>query len=220
MDVSVLALGLDWRARRAIQGELRGLAISSETSRKRGLVHLTRRVARLLLRAKPSWVYGGALNYSRRLSAREAEAAFRRATTDAASRYREEVLRNLRGQRSHQPASESRARSEEGPGLLVVTLAVAARRELPDVRDVRDAFCLSAALSSIAQLRWEELVAVEVIWSPAVEDDRMSSAELEILYPELRKIEDSSMVGRVFCRSCGGPYAAELRRCPYCASAL
>lgn len=60
------------------------------------------------------------------------------------------------------------------------------------------------------------MVAVEVIWTPAEENDRLSSAELETLYPELRKIDEKSMTGRVFCASCAGPFAAELGACPHC----
>jgi hypothetical protein len=60
------------------------------------------------------------------------------------------------------------------------------------------------------------LVALEVIWSPAAEEDRMSTAELEVLYPELRRIDEATFVGRVFCDYCDYPYAAELGKCPQC----
>jgi hypothetical protein len=101
-----------------------------------------------------------------------------------------------------------------------VTLAVAARRELPDVGDVHDARRLRAVLEDLAAISSRELVAMEVIWSPAVETDRMSTAELETLYPELRKIDPQSIAGRVFCKFCAGPYAVELLKCPHCGGLL
>jgi hypothetical protein len=57
---------------------------------------------------------------------------------------------------------------------------------------------------------------MEVIWSPAAADDRLSTAELEHLYPELRAIDPESVLGRVICAYCGGPYSGELLRCPHC----
>jgi len=53
------------------------------------------------------------------------------------------------------------------------------------------------------------------VWSPAAEDDRMSSAELEVLYPELERVRGSMRVGRVYCDHCGGPYPAELLACAH-----
>lgn len=50
----------------------------------------------------------------------------------------------------------------------------------------------------------------------SVETDRMSTAELEVLYPELRRIEEHTIGGRVFCGYCGSPFAQELSRCPHC----
>jgi hypothetical protein len=44
----------------------------------------------------------------------------------------------------------------------------------------------------------------------------MSTLELEALYPDLRKIDEASVAGRTFCKSCRGPYPAELDRCPHC----
>ena len=42
----------------------------------------------------------------------------------------------------------------------------------------------------------------------------MSSDELEARYPELTRL--TAIGGRVFCRYCAGPHAAELAKCPHC----
>jgi hypothetical protein len=55
-----------------------------------------------------------------------------------------------------------------------------------------------------------------VIWTPAEENDRMSSAELEARYPSLTKLPSRPAAGRVFCTYCRGPFAAELPKCPHC----
>src|SRR5262249_48186327 len=95
------------------------------------------------------------------------------------------------------------------------TLVVAARIEIPDVRSAKDAGELERVLTNIAGLRVGHLAAMEVVWSPAAEDDRMSSLELEALYPDLAKLDESSMAGRVFCDHCSGPYPKELGKCPH-----
>ena len=58
--------------------------------------------------------------------------------------------------------------------------------------------------------------ALEVIWTPSTENDRMSSAELEVLYPELRRMDENTVIGRVFCGYCAQPFPAEILRCPSC----
>ena len=60
------------------------------------------------------------------------------------------------------------------------------------------------------------MVALEVVWSPAAENDRMSTAELEQFYPEMKLIDPNSIAGRVFCAYCNGPFPAELLNCPHC----
>ena len=57
---------------------------------------------------------------------------------------------------------------------------------------------------------------IEVVWSPAAEDDRMSTAELEQHYPELEKLDEKAIAGRVFCAHCSGPFPMELLACPHC----
>ncbi len=64
------------------------------------------------------------------------------------------------------------------------------------------------------------LAAVEIIWSPAAEEDRMSTAELEQRYPELRKIDETAIAGRVFCAYCRGLFAMELLECPHCGAPI
>ena len=123
------------------------------------------------------------------------------------------------GVRRADPGPQS-ARRTEGEGVVVVTLVVAARREIVDVADPRDAHALRQLLANLSSMVAHQLTAIEVVWSPAAENDRMSTAELEVLYPDLAKIDERSVAGRVFCAYCAGPFAAELMKCPHCGAAL
>ena len=149
-----------------------------------------------------------------------AEASFRSAAADARARYKKEVVRgDQAGVRRADPGPQT-ARRTEGEGVVVVTLVVAARREIVDVDDPSDTRALRQLLSNLSSMVAHQLSALEVVWSPAAEDDRMSTAELETLYPDLEKIDDTSVAGRVFCTYCAGPFAAELLKCPHCGAAL
>lgn len=106
-------------------------------------------------------------------------------------------------------------KAHEGDGV-VVTLIVAARRELFDVHADPDAREIRQLLASLRASGTSDFVALEVVWSPATEGDRMSTAELEARYPELARLDEATVGGRVFCAHCRGPFADELRTCPHC----
>lgn len=219
IDVSALALGIDWRARKEIQTRLAELAASGDVKTREGRVRLLRETGLILRRAETSWLYAGVTNHS--LSSREtAEASFRRAAADARARYKKELVRGDETGVHRGEAGEQTARRVEGAGVVVVTLVVAARREIVDIEDPRDARALTELLSVMSSLVAHQLSAIEVVWSPAAENDRMSTAELETLYPELKKIDEASVAGRVFCAYCNGPFAAELMKCPHCGAPL
>ena len=124
-------------------------------------------------------------------------------------------MRNADGTTRVAEAQGVRRLPQDGEGVVVVTLIVAARRQLMDFRP-DDAQEIKRLLGVLEQLTPADLVAVEVIWSPAAEDDRMSTLELEARYPELMRIGATSLLGRVFCGFCSGPYTAELAACPHC----
>jgi uncharacterized membrane protein len=219
MDVSILMLGLDWRARRELQGELARLATQADPTNRLGRAYLLQETVLLLRRFETSWIYAAAKNYQP-MHPSEAEAVFRQAAGEMRSRFKKELIRSDETGRRTQDAPELRAKSEEGPGFVVITLCVAARRDLLDVTHVSDANQLRRLLGEMSGLGVQALVALEVIWSPAAEEDRLSSAELEVLYPELKKIDERSIAGRIFCAYCGSPFAAELTKCPHCGAAL
>ena len=215
MDVTALKLGIDWRARQFVQKELERIAKTCDTSSKPGLMKMLRETTTVLRRVMPSWLYAGATN-ARPTAAANAERMFRREAQEARSRFQQELIRNVDGQVSASQAHGSIALSEEGEGIVVVTVVVAAREELIDIHDPENSESMRRALEALGSMPQGSLVAVEIVWSPAEEDDRMSSAELEVLYPELHRIRGSTVAGRVFCSFCSGPYPAELVSCPHC----
>lgn len=220
IDVAALQLGVDWRARRELQAMLTRLGKSGATSSQTGLAYLLHNTVAALRRAELSWLYAAVENH-RAMRADKAEGIFRQLAVKARARFQTELLRAADGVTVTQRTPEMRARPEEGEGVVVVTLIVAAKREIVDVARIDDAAQLEALLDDLVYVAEPELIAaIEVIWSPSAEDDRMSTAELEMLYPELRKIDEASIAGRVFCEYCAAPFAAELRKCSHCGAPL
>ena len=212
MSLVVLAIGLDAGARRAIQETMTKLALSGKASTRTGRAEMLYEAVLALQRARKSWAYANVAP-PERLRHSEAESAFRRAAMKARARFTTEIVRGADGETRQTAApAELRARPEEGAGFVVVTIVVVARREL--------AADLDAALADFASLSAERLVALELIWSPAADEDRMSSAELELHYPELAKLDATRPIGEMTCKFCSGKFPSELLKCPHCGAAL
>lgn len=215
-DVSVLRVAVDGRARKFVQTELGRIAKTANTSTEQGRAAMLHEVALMLRKLRDAWVYGGAVNHPMR-DIQASKKEFDRAVDDARSRFREEVIRNADGKVETKAASEYAPRGDEGAGLILVSLIIASRRELYSVNRIGDGDELRAALQGLSELDAKTLIALEIVWQPAEEADRLSSMELEAKYPrpELIPIQ-GALVGKAFCDYCAGPFPAELVSCPHC----
>jgi uncharacterized membrane protein len=216
VDVSVLRIAIDGRARTFVQTELKKVAHATDTATAAGRADMLREVARLLRRLRDAWVYGGAVNEPMR-NIQTTRPIFDRYVDDARSRFREETIRNEQGVKTSTAPSSYAPRTDEGAGLILVSVIIAARRELFTVNQIADGEELRQALDAASQLTLANLVAIEIVWQPSEDADRLSSMELEAKYPkpELLPIQ-GALVGKTFCGYCGGPFPAELVSCPHC----
>lgn len=215
-DVSVLRIAVDGRARKFVQTELARIAKNANTSTSEGRTAMLREVSMMLRKLRDAWVYGGAVNHPMK-GKHYAKGAFDTHVDDARSRFREELIRNADGKTTTRQASEYTRRSDEGEGLILVTLVIAASRELFHVDRIGDGDGLRRALEALSQLTPGNLIAIEIIWQPAEENDRLSSMELEAKYPRPDLIPiANALVGKVFCAYCTGPFPGELVSCPHC----
>ncbi len=216
VDVTVLRVAVDGRARKFVQTELLRIAKVADTKTEDGRAKMLSEVSMMLRKLRDAWVYGGAINEAMR-DIGGAKGVFDRHVDDARSRFREEVIRNADGTTQTRAASEYSPRGDEGAGLILVSIIVAARRELFTVQRIGDGDDLRRALEGASQLTPNHLVAIEIVWQPAEETDRLSSMELEAKYPrpELIPIKNA-LVGKAFCTYCTGPFPGELVSCPHC----
>ncbi|CAN5146653.1 hypothetical protein BH11MYX1_BH11MYX1_44710 [soil metagenome] len=215
-DVSVLRIAIDGRARKFVQSELARIARVADTATDQGRVTMLREVSLTLRRLRDGWVYGGAINEAMDDLAHQ-KVRFDHHVDDARVRFREETISNVQGVTAGRVASEYTPRSDEGAGLILVSIIGAARRELYTVGEIASGYDLSNALEALGTLDPFTLIAVEIVWQPAEDTDRMSSIELEARYPPPQLIPlQGALVGRTFCLFCGAPFPAELVSCPHC----
>jgi uncharacterized membrane protein len=212
----VLHAGLDARARQPVQDALTALS-STLAAGAEGRLRALRATFALLDAHATSIAYEGTRAHAH-LPQVEARGVFARETAELRARYRYELVRadvshESGGATSGASTSTSRTtpelrpRADEGDGFVVVSIVVAARGFVPPTSG------FDPTVAALLRLFADQVVAFEVIWSPAADTDRMSSLELETLYSELRPVRHD--VGRVRC-ACGVPYAAELAACPSC----
>lgn len=219
MYLSSLVLGIDWHARRELQRKLAALAAQKLGGTPEGRAKMLREVVLALERAELSWLYV-ACQEPQSLAPAAAESAFQAACHKARSRFRRELVRNEGAEVTTGEAGPLAIRPEEGAGTVVVSLILVTREPVAGSAGMTNAAEISTALADRAAVTSVDLVAIEVVWSPAAEDDRMSTAELEQHYPELRLIDPESIAGRIFCSYCGGVFAMELLSCPHCGAAV
>jgi uncharacterized membrane protein len=185
IDVQAIALGLDHRARPRVQERMRAIAEAGETKSKEGLARMLREAIDVLLAEQASITHAHAEGGPLRAD-EEARLHFMEVAHRARSRFDVELIRNADGTIIR--AAPPRFPPSDEPGVVVVTVVVAARREIADLRDVHDRAALRAALEALRAIEPEELVAIEVIWSPADERDRVPLEELARKHPELRSV--------------------------------
>ena len=204
-EVRRISIGFDASVRRTLQNTLDHMAdtLAMDTTSDR------RRAAGLIAEAFDA--AGSGARYfsyqSLRTEGANTESTFVRFTHELAARYQHE--------RGHAP-SNLQAHRNEGEGLVVVSVVLATSTAMPPLPQASDPSALRAAVDGLRRIQSPEVLALEVIWSPAEELDRMSSLELEGLYPELLRLDDQAAFGRVSCGYCRAPFPGELGQCPAC----
>jgi uncharacterized membrane protein len=202
-----VTLAFDWTERAGLQRELRQLAQRFAAKDRNALHASATEVVRLLASRSSAIRYA-----SWELSTGDPRAWFGRKTTDLRARFVTERVRNQAGQLVRASGPEHTAREHEGEGLVVVSVLLAGRTPMPLPEVVRAEDVLRVLATLVPQA--SAMQALEVIWSPSEQNDRMSSLELEHHYPELVRLGEG--LGRTLCLYCRSPLPGELPRCPSC----
>ncbi|QFZ90978.2 DUF1517 domain-containing protein [Synechococcus elongatus] len=170
---------------RSLQSDLEALAMRANTNSKTGLANVLQETTLALLRHPEYWAYGSA--EAQRVTWGTAENAFNRLTLMERSKFSGEGISNVDGQvqRSTRTATAIDPLSQAPAEYIVVTLLVAAaiKLNLPALNSTTD---LQLALRQIGAIGSDNLLAVEVLWSPDSETESLTREDLMANYPDLR----------------------------------
>jgi uncharacterized membrane protein len=196
VSVAKLQVGLLAEAR-TLQADLNHIAEAADTSSSEGLVQVLQEASLALLRHPEYWVYAGSESQQTRLSA--AESQFNRLALAERSKFAEETLTNFNTRRQLRSANSASALTVAEPGgaltntsqapseYIVVTILVGTQGKLqfPAINNTED---LRRALSQIGAVPSEQLLAVEILWTPQAEGDTLTTDDMIAEYPNLKLV--------------------------------
>ena len=195
VSVARVQVGLLAEAR-SLQTDLDRIAENADTGSAAGRVQVLQETTLSLLRHPEYWSYGAAQSEQARLDS--AEAKFNQYALTERSKFSEETLSNYNNQLISKDAQTSLLVGEtngelvtqkpEAPGeYIVVTIIVGTQGKLllPTINSTED---LRRALSQMGAISSEQLLAVEVLWTPQASGDTLTSDDMIAEYPDVKLI--------------------------------
>ncbi|MBD1824366.1 DUF1517 domain-containing protein [Cyanobacteria bacterium FACHB-DQ100] len=190
VSVAKVQVGLLAQARE-LKADLDRIGERADTETSEGLAQVLQEVTLALLRNPQYWVYGIAESSQARLEAAGAE--FNRLALSERSKFNAETLSNVNNQLK--PASSSAltvaekggALSETSGEYIVVTLLVGTqgKLQLPQINSAED---LRRSLGQLGSVSSDQLLALEVLWTPQAEGDVLTRDDLLAEYPNLKMV--------------------------------
>ncbi len=187
VSVAKLQVGLLADAR-SLQDDLNRIANTADTGSSQGLAQLLQETTLSLLRHPDYWAYAASEDKQTRLASAEAE--FNRYTLAARSKFTEETLTNVNSQLTQaQPKAALTGEADlADPGeyiLATLVIATQGKLDLPVINSSED---LRRALSQVGSVSGDDLLAVEVLWTPQQSGETLTADEMIAEYPELKVV--------------------------------
>eukprot|EP00192_Tetraselmis_astigmatica_P012586 CAMPEP_0117674240 /NCGR_PEP_ID=MMETSP0804-20121206/14923_1 /TAXON_ID=1074897 /ORGANISM="Tetraselmis astigmatica, Strain CCMP880" /LENGTH=394 /DNA_ID=CAMNT_0005483077 /DNA_START=240 /DNA_END=1424 /DNA_ORIENTATION=- len=182
-SVVKLQVGLLGMAR-SLQKDIEGIAMSADTSSPEGLKYMLQETILALMRNPDYAVYGHSSN-DRVRDIDEAEGRFNELSISERGKLKGETMSNYEGYSRQAVAGSPVAGTKNNlSDLIMITLVVATEgnMELPPVTDLMS---LKDALGKLGSVTEDNLLAVELLWTPQEEGDTLSQTELMTGYPHL-----------------------------------
>ncbi|MGB5975117.1 MAG: DUF1517 domain-containing protein, partial [Nodosilinea sp.] len=173
---------------RALQDDLNRLATTADTGTSQGLAKLLQETTLALLRHPDYWAYAASEDKQTRLL--NAEQEFNRYTLSARSQFSAETLSNVNNQLTQAEAQGVLPgdTNQSAPGEYILATVVVATQGKLDLPDIYSSADLRQALNQVGAVSSENLLAVEVLWTPQQSGETLSGDELVAQYPELKLI--------------------------------
>ena len=189
VSVARLQVGLLADARE-LQEDLNRVAKNADTGTSAGLTKVLQETTLSLLRHPEYWAYADVESDKTRLAA--AEQAFNQLAIAERSKFTGETLSNVNAQLTQSEPKASLPTDGElattAPGeYIVATILVATQGKLslPEADSQAD---VRKAINKIGAISSEQLMAVEVLWTPQVSGETLTADEMIAEYPNLKLI--------------------------------
>lgn len=191
VSVARLQVGLLAQARK-LQEDLNDLATTADTSTSAGLTKVLQETTLSLLRHPEYWAYADIDSDQTRLLT--AEQAFNQLALAERSKFTGETLSNVNAQLSQSKPKAALGSSGElavpdAPGeYIVATILVAAQSKLNLPQSTTSPEDVRRAINQLGAVSSEQLMAVEVLWTPQVSGETLTADELIAEYPNLKLV--------------------------------
>ncbi|MEH2386082.1 MAG: DUF1517 domain-containing protein [Nostoc sp.] len=196
VSVTRLQVGLLAQARE-LQNELNQIAETADTNTPEGRAEVLQEASLALLRHPEYFVYAG--GGTQQASLNSAEGQFNRLSLAERSKFSEETLSNVNNQLKAAlakdalpPAGEldnpTRLFTEGAGEYIIVTLLAATLGKFQIPTAINSADDLRQALRQIGSIPSDNLLAIEVLWTPQAENDTLTSDDVLANYPDLRLV--------------------------------
>jgi len=195
VSVARLQVGLLAQARN-LQGDLDRMAQTADTGSAAGRAQVLQEATLALLRHPEYWAYGD--SQSEQTVMNSAEAKFNQWALAERSKFTEETLSNVNNQliggvapsltgNNATLVSQTGDLTATDNEYIVVTLVVGTlgKIELPKVNSPET---LRQALSRLGSVGSEQLLAVEILWTPQASGDTLSTDDILAYYPNLNLV--------------------------------
>jgi uncharacterized membrane protein len=185
LDVFRLQVALLASAKQ-LQRDLNRIATAADTDTPAGLARLNQEATLALLRNPEFWAY--AKSNQLNLPRLQAESQFNQLALAERTKYTDETLTKIGDGKQAIVKSFAADNPDEVAEYIVVTLLVATESGVARLSEVRNAEELRQALATIGSFSGEQIVALEVIWTPQAENDTLTSEELLTQYSDLVRL--------------------------------
>lgn len=183
VTVTTLQVAIHVDADHDVQTALSTLGHGADTDQPEGLLTLLQNSALAVLRAADHWCYGNGT--AKMLSTRDqATACFNAASLEERSMFSGETLVHRDRQLDLEPESSPVGDLEYGQ-YVVVTFIVASEADMPLFRNIQSKTDLQAALTRLAAMPVEDLLRVEVLWTPQAAPAGLTQEDLLLDYTDL-----------------------------------
>ncbi|WP_234489031.1 DUF1517 domain-containing protein [Oxynema sp. CENA135] len=178
VTLSVVQVGL--RAQDcSIPSELSAMSREADTTTPKGLLQILQNSARSLLNHSPSWTH--VLGYSQTFPSRDrADAEFQQISWKERQKFSAETLTNVEG-KINEPSALPYPNPGD-PAYIVVTLLVGTAHDRPLFDRLNSRDQLHRAIEILTEISEEYLLVFELLWTPQIETDTLSEAQMHEHY--------------------------------------